>query len=185
MTEIIRTEYVLRNIFSYMLPAQYKFNTICARNQKEIDFMNSFKSTIKNFGDEYGDAVRNQCLKITTINENNIDLILTYSANEQFSEGITWSQIITFIYFVGELTRMVISRKLSVSLVDRIFKCFSTCVKEKLELWIREHDGWEGMKKTDVLVLHKPSKVQSLMYNFVKITGTLSNIGNILNGTIF
>lgn len=186
-TEIVRTEFILRNIFSYMLNNIYFFNTICAENKKEKDILDRFKASLKRFGDQYGETVRNQCLNIPTLNENNVDLILTTCGNEQFSEGITWSQIIAFVYFVGELTLLVIRKDLSNSLVERIFECFSKFVKEKLTLWIQDHNGWEGlcMKKEDVLVLSKPSKNQSLIHILVKFVGTVSHIKNILNGNIF
>lgn len=181
----VRTAFLLKNIFSYMLENKYKFHTICAKNWIEKDTFKNFKEILDRFKDEYGYIVRNQCFQLDPINEDTVDSILSEVGNELFSDGITWNQIIAFFCFVGELTLVVISKKLPNSLVDVIFEYFSKFVNENLELWIQDHDGWEGifMKKEDIgKISSKYFLFKMLMYTIVIIFGTLSDVGNILNG---
>lgn len=168
-----------------MLESKYEFHTICAKNQIEIDTFKSFKEILNTFKKEYEYVVRSRCFEIDPINEDTIDSILSEVGNELFSTGITWNQIIAFFYFVGELTLVVIFKKLPNSLVDVIYNCFSEFVKEKLELWIQDHNGWEGifMKKEDIGKMStKYLLFKILLYTFVIIFGTLSNLSNVLNG---
>lgn len=177
----VRSEFIVRNIFSYMIEYQYKFNTIYAKNQMEKDTLETFKGVLIELNNEYGSDLRNKCLEIHPINENTIEYILTEISNELFAEGITWIRIITFFAFVGELTRTVFSRKLSTSLVNIIFIHFSTFVREKLEMWIQEHDGWENIN-IQKKVKPKLSWFKFLLYTTLIIMGTLSKVQNVLSG---
>lgn len=181
----VRTEFLLKNIFAYMLKNNYKFDTVCAENPKEKETFKSFKETLNKFKDEYGFMIRNQCLKIDCINEDTVDSILSQVGNEIFSEGITWNNIVAFFYFVGELSLLVISKKLPNSLVDVIFEYFSKFVNEKLEFWVQDHNGWEDilMKEEDIeKMTSKCFSFKFLMHIFVIIFGTFSHVRNISNG---
>lgn len=178
----VRSEFIVQNIFSYMIQYQYKFNTICAKNQMEKDTLEILKGILIELNNEYGSDLRNQCLDIHPINENTIECILTDISNELFAEGITWIRIVTFFAFVGELTRNVIARKLSESLVNIIFMHFSIFVREKLEVWIQEHDGWENIN-IEKKVKPQLSWFKFLLYTTLIIMGTISKVQNVLNGS--
>lgn len=164
-----------------MIQYQYRFNTICAKNQMEKDTLEILKGILIELNNEYGSDLRNQCLDIHPINEDTIESILTDISNELFAEGITWIRIVTFFAFVGELTRNVIARKLSESLVNIIFIHFSIFVREKLEVWIQEHDGWENIN-IQKKVKPKLSWFKFLLYTTLIIMGTISKVQNVLNG---
>lgn len=104
--ETVRSDFPLKNIFSYIMENKYKFDTICAKNQKEKDTFESVKQMLNQFKDEHD--LSNQCLEIHPINEDTVDYILSVVSNELFSEGITWYRIMTFFAFVGEPTRVVL-----------------------------------------------------------------------------
>lgn len=181
--EAVRSDFLLKSIFAYMIEKIYKFDTISAKNKKEKDTIESVKRTFNEFKDEYGSQLREQCLEIHLINEDTIDCILSDISNEIFSEGITQIKIITYFALVGELTRMVIYKKLPKTLVNVIFNHFSKFVYEKLELWIQEHGGWESIfiKKEDKL---KFCWVKCLVHSILKIMGTISDLQNMLNGNM-
>lgn len=140
--DIVRTDFILENAFAYLLENHYKFDAISAMNKKENDVWDHMKETLDAFRDSYASPVKNLCAEIDIINEDTVGSILLGVSNELFSEGITWSRIIALFVFVGELTIMCISKKLPKSIVDVMFECFSRLVKEKLESWIEDHDGW-------------------------------------------
>lgn len=181
--ESVRSDFLLKSIFAYMIENTYKFDTISARNQKEKDTIESIKRMLSQFKDECGYDLREQCLEIHLINEDTIDRILSDISNELFSEGITRFKIIAFFAFVGELTHMVIYKKLPKTLVNVIFNHFSKFVYEKLELWIHDHGGWESIfiKKEDK---SKFFWVKCLLHSILKIMGTISDVQNMLNGNM-
>lgn len=41
--ETVGSDFLPKNIFSYMMENKYKFDTICAKNQKENNTFESFK----------------------------------------------------------------------------------------------------------------------------------------------
>lgn len=140
---IIRTDFILENTFSYLVCNHYKFDAISNMNKREKDIFENIKKTLHAFRESY--PIKNMCEEIDVINEDTVDSILLDVSNELFSEGITWSRIIAFFVFVGELTITCIEKKLLNSIVDVMYECFSRLVKEKLESWIENHDGWEGL----------------------------------------
>lgn len=179
--ETVRSDFLLKSIFAYMIEKTYKFETICAKNQKEKDTFESVKRMLNQFKDEYGCNIREYCLEIHPMNEDTIDCILSDISNELFSEGITRYKIISYFAFVGELTHRVIYKKFPKTLVNVIFNHFSKFVHEKLELWIREHDGWETIFIKNE---HKPKFCwfKSFLHTMLKVMGTISDVQNLLNG---
>lgn len=95
--ETVGSDFLLKNIFSYMM--ENKFDTICAKNQKEKDTFESVKQMLNQFKDEHECDLRNHYLEIHPINEDTVDYILSDVSNELSSEGITWFRIITFFCF--------------------------------------------------------------------------------------
>lgn len=140
--DIVRTDFILENVFSYLVRDIYNFTAISPMNKKEKDVFEGMKETLNAFKDDYAYSVKSLCAEIGLITEDNVGSILLGVSNEVFSEGITWSRIIAFFVFVGELTIMCIYKKLPKSIVDVMYECFSRLVKEKLESWIEDHDGW-------------------------------------------
>lgn len=168
--DIIKTDCILENVFSYLLRDHYNFNTICKMYKKEKHVFETIKETLNFFRNKYGDLVKILCSEMDDIDEDTVDSVLLGVAHALFSEGITWSRIIAFFHFVGELTITCIIRKLPNSLVDVIYECFSKCVKVKLESWIEDHDGWEGVSSLSVSIqehllnISKLSCSKSLLY---------------------
>lgn len=177
--ESVKSDFLIKNIFSYMIQKQYKINIPNAKNLKEKETLENIKGIIYQFSNQCGSDLRNECLKIDPINEDTVQFIVSNIFNELFSEGITQIKIVTFFAFIGELTRIAIARKVPNSLVDEIFRQFSKCVHEKLELWIQDHGGWASLFRKKA---QKHYWVNSLMCTLLKIMGIVSNIENTLNG---
>lgn len=166
----VRIDFILENVFSYLLPNVYNFDALCSTNEKEKHLIEKIKKILNAFRDSYSDPVKILCAELTVINEENISSILLDVADELFSEGITWSKIIAFFAFVGELTTMCIKRKLPKSLVNVMYESFSRLVKVKLESWIDDHDGWEGLTSLSIVTqpehllrISKPSWAKSVL----------------------
>lgn len=180
----VRTEFILKNIFSYMLKDIYKFNTICAENQKEKDTLEKFKELLIKFKDEYGSLVKKDCFEIGPINEDTIESILLNVSAELFSNGINWYLIIGFFYFVGELAFVVVSLNLPISLINIIFDNFFKLVTERLEVWIQDHNGWEGifMTKEKLIISSKFENFFTYtIYCFFTLLSMLNEIENFFN----
>lgn len=139
---VIRTDFILENVFSYLLRNRHDFDAVSAMNKNEDDIWQYLKETLNAFKDSYANQLKILCSEIGVLNESTIGSVLLGVSNELFSEGITWSRIIAFFVFVGELTLMCISKKLPDSTLDQVYESFSTLVKEKLEPWINDHGGW-------------------------------------------
>lgn len=170
--EIIRTDFLLENIFSYLLRDHYNFDAISPMNEKEKQVFEGTKEILDVFRDSYAIPVKNLISEIN-VEEITIGSTLLSVSNELFSEGITWSRIIAFFVFVGELT---VIKKLPPSLVDVIYECFSRLVKEKLESWIEDHNGWDTLKKLSVVFQQENSFkasntnwVSTLLHNVIQM----------------
>lgn len=186
--DVIRTDFILQNMFAYLVKDQYKFDAISAINKREKDVLEGMKETVDAFRLNYASTVKSLCAEIDLITEDTLGSVLLGVSNELFSEGITWSRIIAFFVFVGELTILCVSRKISKSIVDVMYECFSRLVNEKLQSWIDDHDGWEGITSLSVvaqqensLKISNPGWAKSLLYGTVRMIGTLAHIANTSN----
>lgn len=173
---IIRTDFILENVFSHLVQKYYQFDAISPMNEKEKHLFEKLKEIINAFRDHYTGPVKNLCAEIDVICENTVGSIILGVANELFSEGITWSKILAFFVFIGELTVMCIVKKLPKSIVDVLYECFSRLVKEKLESWIEDHNGWEGIKSLSVVTKQKHSLKTSWKKNLFHIACQVINL---------
>lgn len=176
--KIIRSDYILENIFSYLLRDHYNFDAISPMNEKEKQVFEGTKEILDVFRESYATPLKNLIAEIN-VEEITIGSQLLCVADEMFCDGITWNRIIAFIVFVGELT---IIKKLPTSLVDVIYECFSRLVKEKLESWIEDHDGWDSLNKLSVVSQQENSFKASntnwtstLKYNIIHIIRIIRN----------
>jgi hypothetical protein len=145
--------------------------------------LEQLKETVKAFQLNYADTVKSLCTEIE-VNEDTVNSVILGVANELFCEGITWSRIIALFVFVGELTKLCLLNNLPVHIVDVVYECFSRLVKEKLECWVHDHDGWEGISSLSIAQpensskLSNPGWAKSLFYNTVRMIGTVAQIAN-------
>lgn len=181
--DIIRTDFLLENVFSYSLGDNYKFCPVSAINKKEKDTLEKIIKLYDLFGDRHGHFMSSLCKEFTEITEDTIDPILLGVAKEIFSGVISWSQIICYFYFVGQLAVMCIDGNLPKSTVDVTYESFSRFVKTEIEPWIKDHDDWErflsltikyeNSSSTDI---EKSSCIKFLLYSAIKIIGNLLKI---------
>lgn len=145
--DIIRTDFILENLFSHLVQEYYNFNALSSRNEKETNLCEISKKILDAFRDNYANPMTPLLAEVLdVICEDEIVSMLLEVSDVIFSEVITWCRIITYFIFVGELTVMCIIKKLPKSFVDVLYENFSRSVKEKVELWIEDHNGWEGIK---------------------------------------
>lgn len=182
--DVIRTDFLLENIFSHMLGDKYKFNPISPMNKKEKDILEKVTEIYDLFGDQHGHSMASLCEEFH-LTENTIEPIVLGVANCLFSEVITWNYIICYFYFVGQLTMLCIHKNLPKSTVDIMYECFSRLVKNELESWIEDNGDWEHLlsltinyEKSSPIEIRKSSWIKSLWYSIIKIVGTVSFILN-------
>lgn len=187
--DAIRTDFLLENIFSYMLGDRHNFDAISNLNAKERETLEIYKRTLDNFADIYDQPLKNLCAELDGINEDVVCRVLSGIVDELFSEGITWSRIIAFFVFVKQLASMCIQKELPVSIVDVIFENFSLLVKTKLESWIEFHGGWDGIMSFQIeeksFRVRKASCVKILFHAIIKTFGIFSAVVNIVNDNIY
>lgn len=66
-------------------------------------------------------------------------------ANELFSQGIKWSNIICLLVFASELILSTIDSNPSRDLIDNISAYLSTYINDNLLTWINDHQAWQGL----------------------------------------
>lgn len=180
--DVIRTDFLLENIFSHMLGDKYECYSISAMNKKEKDILEKVNEIYDLFGDRHGHFMVSLCEEFD-LTENTIEPVLVGVTDCIFSEVITWNYIICYFYFVGQLTMMCIYKNLPKSTVYIMYECFSRLVRDKLESWIEDNGGWEDLLSLTINY-EKPSETQksswvkSLWYSIIKIVGTVSFILN-------
>lgn len=174
--DIMRTDFFLENVFSYLIRDYFNFHHINAINKKEKLVIEKTTKILDNFKDYYNAPVKKLCAEVGSINEDNIACILLGVSNALFSEGITWERIIAYFVFVGELAITCIKRNLPESTVDVMFESFSRLVKDKIESWVDDHGGWEECAKTPMYEekqkspeTSKSSWVRILLYKIMKM----------------
>lgn len=148
-----KTDFFLKTIFSHLTYNHYnKFDAINAINKKEKLFFEETIQILNVYRDSFQYLIKEMHVEMSFVNKDNVDSILSIMAKEMFSDCITWSRIAAFFVFIGEFTILCIEKKISSSIVDIIYKNFSKIVKEKLELWVNVHGGWEGIKSLSINV---------------------------------
>ena len=186
----IRTDFILRNVYSYLLSGQCDISKLSARNKNEERVLEDWKETVKAFRFNYASSVKGLCSEIE-VTEETVGSVLLGVSNELFCEGITWSRIVALFVFVGELTSLCLSKDLSNYIVEDVYNCFSKLVEEKLQSWIDDHDGWEGISSLSVITqqensgkMSNPSWAKSLLYGTVRMIGTVAHLANYSNQVV-
>lgn len=135
----IRTDFVLQNVFAYLLKDEYPFNAMCSENVKEQDALRKIKETIDIYAFVYAEAAKQYCLKVGPLNGDVLEEVLSQNFNGIFrDDGIDKNRIMGFFILTGELCKTCLMRKD----VDIMYLCFSKHVKRKLKRWIYDHGGW-------------------------------------------
>lgn len=78
---------------------------------------------------------------------------------------------------------MCINEKISEPIVDIMYECFARLVKEKLESWVEDNNGWIGveslstvLQKETSLNMSNPSWAKYLLNaTIIRFTGTLAS----------
>lgn len=140
----VRTDFILQNVYSYLLSGRHRFNRIPHMNKIEEEVLKQFKEIVDAFRIDYVVTVKSLCTELNVSIET-VGSILHGIADELFSDGITWSRIIALSVFVGELTLSCLSRGFAEFIADLVYECFSALVKEKLEPWVLDHGGWSSI----------------------------------------
>lgn len=139
----VRTDFILRSIYSYIVRQRYHVQCMRPMNGKEEEVLEKLKPIVDTFRSQYGTTVRRLSTEID-LKVETVGVAFQGVSNELFSDGITWSRIVAFLVFAGEITLSCLSRGKSPIIVDVVYECLSSLVKEKLEYWIFDHGGWAG-----------------------------------------
>ena len=180
----VRIDFVLKNIFSYLLRNTYDFNVVNAVNKKEEYILNYIKRILDICRRSYGLSMKHYLEDMfkNKITEDDIDSVLLGVANEIFSDGITWNRITAFFIFVGELANLCINDlRLQTTVIDIMYESYSKLVKEKLLTWIEEHQGWEGILSVTTIEqkhLVTTSGMKTFLHTAIRAIGILSYAAN-------
>lgn len=106
---------------------------------------------LRSLGDEFKTKYHTIFVEITK----NLDICAATAyatfngvANELFSEGITWSRIVALFVFSSEIMLTILSqRKNENEIVDEVTQWLTAYITNHLSVWIRDHDGWDGLVK--------------------------------------
>ncbi|KFM74118.1 Apoptosis regulator BAX, partial [Stegodyphus mimosarum] len=173
----VRTDFILQNVYSYLIKDAYAFESCPATTRKEASVLKDLKEIVDAFRSNYLFRIQNLCSELD-VTFDTVGSVLLGVSNELFSDGITWSRIIALFIFVAELTVQCLAQSFPVTIVDITYECFSRLVKENLLVWIEDHGGWEGLRS-----LSKTEKGDSnQLMNEQQTNGTLAK--SILHGTI-
>lgn len=180
--DIIRTDFILENTFRYLLGKFSNFKAVNAINEREentfntlITIINSFRKKVSPIKILYAGLFQNK-IKEVTVDSNLLDI-----ASELFSDGISWSRIIAFSVFVGELAILCIKSGQPKSIVHVIYNSYAEIVKEKLEIWISDHNGWEDISSLIVSNQKDSTKQQRIKHIFhflIRIFDSLCSVTN-------
>lgn len=184
----ISTDRILQNVFSHLVKDGANFRAICPSNQEEEELIRDLIGILEDFKQNFIDTIKGLYSEIE-FSLNSSGALIQGVANELFCEGITWSRIIAFFVFVGELTLQYLANNYPRSIVDVIYECFSKLVKETLINWIIDHGGWEGVrclsKKRDdsnqeITTTGSSDKgwAKSILYSTVQMFGAIAFLAN-------
>lgn len=166
----VRTDYLLKNMYAYMLKKHYPFDTVEAVNDKEKDVLEFLKKILKEYRNFSSDNTIKRCQKIPDFNEKQLKPILLTMFHEIFPDDIRWCKIIGYIDFIGKFAVECIMRKLPREAVQEVYIHSVNIFSEHLDDWIEKHGGWMGIYCISPL---KPSWVQFLSKTAVKIIATI------------
>lgn len=144
-TQTIRTNFVLTNVYAHLIKDGYNFQAIPPENSKEEKIIGDIFGIVDSFRMSYLPTIQALCSELEFSCET-IGTVLSGVANELFCEGITWSRIVAFFVYVGELTLLGLvkcySRESRIDLVIAMYQCFYCVVSQNLNGWVEDHGGW-------------------------------------------
>lgn len=146
---IVRLEFIVQNIFAYLLRNVYTFHATSAIHYAEAEVLNIWKEVLDDFSYNHAGQVQQLChqLNVESLTNDNLDLVLVGVSNELFSDGITFPRIMGLFTFVREwMTLSLVRHQSPKVLVDEMYDCLSRLVQEKLDLWVNDHGGWRGVE---------------------------------------
>lgn len=186
----VRTHFVVTNIFYHLLEdyvCEEQQTELTASNPSETEVLETFKKVVNEFKVSYSDRVVDLCshLEVTTDSVNGVFLGVS---NELFSEGITWGRISALFVFSSELAAQCLRKELPDTIVEEILGCCLELVQDKLENWIEDHGGWEGIinfskgqksaETPQTNGAQSPGWAKSMLHGTVRVLGTLAHIAN-------
>ena len=184
-TNNIRTNFILKNVYAFLLKDYYNFDAeMYATNQNEKNVLKCIEKNLTIFRDFYKIEMKNFVETINIMDKSYIESVLLKTANVLFEDGITWCRIIAYFSFVGELGIWCISKNLPISFINDLYESFKHFVDIKLEKWIQDHDGWEGILtvfESEELVKEEISKsdwIKRMLQVTISMLGALAKIGN-------
>ncbi|CAL1271952.1 unnamed protein product [Larinioides sclopetarius] len=141
-----RTDFILQNCYSHLVGNGNDFQPMSARNSKEERVLMIFKTVIDEFRDSYANPIQEMARKMKHISVDLLPELLRSVSAELFCEGVTWSKVIGFFVFVGELAIHYAPNDESSDVINKLYESFCRHVKENLISWVEEHGGWEGVE---------------------------------------
>ncbi|GIX76114.1 apoptosis regulator BAX [Caerostris extrusa] len=195
---VIRTDFILQNIFSYLLRDPDDFQPICAANVQEEKVFVEYQVIVDEFKQNYSSDLQDLCAELE-FKTNKLASTLQGVCNELFSEGITWSRLVSFFVFVGELTCKFQVRYADFS-IDSMYRCFYNIVTKDLYTWVQDHGGWEGIEavsrkknsnqgspetapsnqeSTEEEVPQRDGLGRNILHNSVRLLGVLAQLSSI------
>ena len=194
--KIVREDFIFENVYAFLLENYFPFDcNISAMNQKEKDVLEhikkiinivseqyDFSKIINNVSEQYDFSIARVIETIQDLTEDDLSFTLSRIAEELFDDYISWSSIISYFILVRQLGIRSISKKLC---VEVLYCCYSRLLKEKLSLWIENHDGWEGILIFDVeeqkqIVKEEPKvKFETSSLQEIAMDKILSNLINL------
>ncbi|KAF8792126.1 Apoptosis regulator R11 like protein [Argiope bruennichi] len=141
-----RTDFILQNVYFLVIKNDSTFKPMSAVNSKEERVFMIYKAIIEEFRDSYTNTIQNMTKRMQNVPLEFISQLLQTVSAELFCEGITWSKVIGFFVFVGELALQRITNDKSGDATKKIYECFCRHVKETLITWVEDNGGWEGLE---------------------------------------
>ncbi|GFY03209.1 apoptosis regulator BAX [Trichonephila clavipes] len=187
----VSSDFILQNVYSHLIKDGANFRALCPANHLEEELIRHIIDVVDDFKQNFIGTIKG-LLSTLEFSEDTSGTIIQGVANELFCEGITWSRIIAFFVFVGELTLQYLANNYPPSIVDVIYECYSKFVKETLTNWISDHGGWEGVRSLSIkrddsnqeITTPMPNGsldkgwANSILYSTVKMFGTIAFLAN-------
>lgn len=137
----VKTDYILFNTVTNIRKCFYPMKIfISARNRNEEKVGKRVLKFCKRIYFVHHIQIYNICRNFLYFGEKNkLEEMLLSIYDQLFADSISWSRIILFMIIISRLMTYYRYN-------DLLFVYFYSIVKEKLELWIKNHNGWEVIK---------------------------------------
>nr|ADV40358.1 Bcl-like protein [Latrodectus hesperus] len=179
--EVIRTDFVIQNVYSYLLKNVHYFEAITAVNKREENLLYELLRIVDDFQSLNGAKIHTLCLDLH-VTLSTLGSTVFGVSNELFTDGITWSRIIGLFVFIRELTIQSLANSESDEIVDAMYECFFRLVKETVKPWVDDHGGWEGVLslKAKKNILDKSEGwAKNILRRTASVIGTIAHLSNL------